>query len=452
MSDEIQKNETDTPGLSRRTFLGKTAQGAAGLAVAGALGTGLALPKRASAAGTTTIDFQSGLTGGDGDAMLALVKQFMKENPNIKVNSQLIQWGTFYTKLFAALAAGKGPDVFVIHLQEMLQFQSKNALFQMDGWFGGSSGLKQSDFTAQELKYTTSQGHAYGVPLDLHGWGLYANPALVQKAGLSMAGPKSPDEFLHYAQKLTLDKNGNNAAAKNFDSSHIVQWGTTTSWDSPPTFLQTLWSFGGDTWSADGKTATLNTPAFTNALNYWHDLIYKYHVCGKPSVVNPITNNLFFGNKLGMRLDGNWIRSFFVQNPKMGHMSWTMPTFGSKDVTWSSGHVLVAPAGLSSDKEAAVRRFVTWLSDHDVQWSETAGHIPARISSQHNPAIAKLWPQNYFAKELSTIGRIETPTVNLGQAETAYTTAVDGYWNGTVSLSKAISSAQSGVQQALSAG
>lgn len=449
-------SEHDTPEqstVSRRDLLSTAGKVTAG-AVAGAAllkaGNAPTVFARSASAGTTTIDFQSGLTGGDGDAMLALVKQFMKENPDIKVNSQLIDWGTFFTKLFAALAAGNGPDVFIIHLQEMLEFQSKNALYQTDGWFGGS-GLQEHDYSSQELGYVGYQGHLYGVPLDLHGWGMYANPALVQKAGLSLAGPKSPEEFLNYMLKLTLDKNGNNAASKSFDPSNIVQWGTSTDWDAPPTFLQTLWSFGGDTLSADGKTATMNTPAFTNALNYWHDLIFKYHVCGKPSVVNPIANNLFFGNKLATRLDGNWIRSFFLQNPKMGQLCWTMPTFGSKDYAWESGHVLVAPAGLGSDKQDAVRRFVTWLSRHDVTWSATAGHIPARTSSQHNPALKSLWPQSFFAKELPTIGRIETTTVNIGQVETAFTNAVDGYWNGTISLSKALSTAQSGAEQALSA-
>jgi ABC-type glycerol-3-phosphate transport system substrate-binding protein len=437
--------------ISRRTLLKTTGKAAAGLAVAGTLGNALAMPYVVSAKNaeaTTTIDFQSGLTGGDGDAMLALVKQFMKENPDIKVNSQLIDWGTFFTKLFAALAAGNGPDVFIIHLQEMLEFQTKNALLQVDNYFGGS-GLQESDYSKQELNYVSYQGHIYGVPLDLHGWGLYANPALIQKAGLSLAGPKTSDEFIHYAQKLTLDNKGHDATMSSFDPSHIVQWGTTTSWDSPPTFLQTLWSFGGDTLSADGKTATLNTPAMTNALNYWHNLIFTNHVCGKPSVVNSITNNLFFGNKLAMRLDGNWIRSFFVQNPKMGHLTWMMPTFGSKEVAWQSGHVLVAPAGLASNKQAAVQRFITWLSRHDVTWSATAGHIPARTSSQHNSMLKNLWPQNYFAKELPTIGRIETPTPNIGQAETAFTNAVDGCWNGTITVAKAQSQAQSGVQQAL---
>jgi ABC-type glycerol-3-phosphate transport system substrate-binding protein len=186
-----------------------------------------------------------------------------------------------------------------------------------------------------------------------------------------------------------------------------------------------------------------------SALNYWHDLIFKYHVCGKPSVVNNVTNNLFFANKLALRPDGDWIRSFFIQNPKMGQLCWPMPTFGKKDVTWESGHVLVAPAGLSGSKQDAVRRFITWLSNHDLQWSETAGHVPARISAQKNPALKNYWPQKVFAAELPSIGRIETTTVNIGQVEDAYTRAVDGCWNGTMSVASAMSQAQSGAQRAL---
>lgn len=439
---------------NRRDFLRLSAATAAGAAAAGSL---VALPAgtasaKSTSASKTTIVFQSGLTGGDGDAMLALVNQFMKENPDISVKSEFINWGTFFDKLFAALAAGNGPDVFIIHLQEMLEFQTKNTLYQVDNWFGGASGLPEKDFSPLAMKYVGYQGHLYGVPLDLHGFGMFVNPALLKAAGLPLTRPNSPDELLHYLQKLTVDKNGHDATQKSFNPSNITQWGISTVWDAPPTFLMTLWDFGGDTLSSDGKTATMNTPAMQNTLSYWHDLIFKYHVCGKPSVVNNITNNLFFANKLALRPDGDWIRSFFLQNPKMGQLCWPMPRFGTvKDYTWESGHVLVAPAGLASDKEAAVRRFITWLSNHDLQWSETAGHIPARISAQRNPALNNFWPQKVFAKELPTIGRVEMTTTNIGQFETAYTQSVDGCWNGTMSVSAAMSQAQSGGQRALSA-
>lgn len=453
MDDEKKTGTGVSDSISRRGFLGKTAQGAAGLAVAGSLGGLVAPPALAASprASKTSIVFQSGLTGGDGDAMLALVRQFMKQNPDISVKNEFVDWGTFFSKLFAALAAGKGPDVFIIHLQEMLEFQSKNALFQVDNWFGGKSGLPEKDFSPTALKYIKYQGHIWGVPLDLHGFGMYANPALLKKAGLPMTRPNSPEEFLHYAQKMTLDKHGRDATSKNFDPKNIVQWGTSTVWDSPPTFLMTLWQAGGNTVSADGKTATFNTPQVKQALSTWHDFIFKYNVCGKPSVVNSVTNNLYFANKLAMRPDGDWIRSFFIQNPKMGRLCWSMPRFnGNKDVAWASGHVLVSPNGLASSKQDAVRRFVTWLSNHDLQWSETAGHVPARVSAQKNPVLKSYWPQRVFAKELPEIGRIETPNQNIGQLETAFTQQVDGYWNGTVSLADAMSKGQSAMSRAMS--
>jgi ABC-type glycerol-3-phosphate transport system substrate-binding protein len=281
---------------------------------------------------------------------------------------------------------------------------------------------------------------------------MFVNPALLKKAGLPLTRPSSPEEFLHYAQKTTIDKHGHDATSKSFDPNNVAQWGTTTNWDSPPMFLTTLWQFGGNTLSPDGKQATLNTPQTRDALTFWHDLIFKYHVCGKPSVVNNVTNNLFFANKLAMRPDGDWIRSFFIQNPKMGRLAWFMPRFGKKDVAWESGHVLVAPSGLSGAKEDAVRRFVTFLANHELQWSETAGHVPARVSAQRDPALRTFWPQNVFAKELPEIGRIESPNVNIGQVQDAYTRPVDGYWNGTESLSQAMSSAQSAVQRAISGG
>jgi ABC-type glycerol-3-phosphate transport system substrate-binding protein len=287
----------------------------------------------------------------------------------------------------------------------------------------------------------------YGMPLDMHGWGFYMNPKLLTAAGLPLRTPASGDELLSWAQKLTIDKKGNNSLSKNFDPSKVAQYGLATSWDAPPTFLTTLWSFGGNTLSADGKTALFNTPQMRNAVNWWHDAIFKYHVASKPAGYDAWL--AYSNNALAMVPDGDWQRNWFPAHKNVTAKSVFMPKFGSTQVTWMSGHVIAAPASLPSDKKNAVYTFMRYLSSKGVEWTTGAGHIPARISQRKSEAVSTLWPQSTYGPELAEIGRIEQPSTVFFDVQDAYTAEIDAAWNNVKSVSAALASAQSRVTKAL---
>lgn len=439
--------------VSRRNLLATGGKVAAGIAAAGAAAqlpvapTVLASSTRAS---SVTLNFMTGLAGPDGQTMQALVNEFNKQHPGITVKMQIIgSWTTFYSKLLPALSSGNAPEVFTTHIQEMLYFQSKGLFLQVDDLFGPS--LPESDFAAQPMKYVQYQGHVYGMPLDMHGWGFYFNPTLLQAAGLPLRSPNTGDELVQWARKLTIDKKGNNGLSKNFDGNNVKVYGLATSWDAPPTFLTTLWSFGGNTLSPDGKKALFDTPQMRDAVNFWSDLIFKYHAVAKPASYGANGPWAAYANKaLAMIPDGDWMRNWFPAHPNVKVQAAFMPRFGPTRVTWMSGHVISCPAGLSGDKKSAAYTFMRWLSGQGLKWTEGAGHIPARISQRKSPAVMKLFPQKVYGPELAEIGRIEQPSTVFFDVQDAYVPAVDAAWNGTKSVSTALSDAQSAVSRALS--
>jgi ABC-type glycerol-3-phosphate transport system substrate-binding protein len=301
------------------------------------------------------------------------------------------------------------------------------------------------------MHYVQYQGHIYGMPLDMHGWGFYFNPTLLQKAGLPLRSPNSGEELTMWARKLTTDKHGNNALSKSFDSGNVKVYGLATSWDAPPTFLTTLWSFGGNTLSADGKKALFDTPQMRDAVNFWYDLIFKYHAVSKPAAYGANGPWSAYANSaLAMIPDGDWMRNWFPLHRNVKVQCVFMPVFGSKRVAWMSGHVISCPAGLSGDKKTAAYTFMRWLSGKGLQWTSGAGHIPARISQRKSRAVMALWPQKVYGPELAEIGRIEQPSTVFFDVQGAYVPAIDGAWNGTKSVSTSLSDAQSAVTRALS--
>ncbi len=65
--------------------------------------------------GEIEINFWSGLGGPDGQSMTDLVTGFVEENPDVKINYQILGWGTFFDKLSAAIVAGSGgPDLMTL--------------------------------------------------------------------------------------------------------------------------------------------------------------------------------------------------------------------------------------------------------------------------------------------------------------------------------------------------
>ena len=74
--------------------------------------------------GGTHISFWNGLTGSDGVTLNAMLAQFVEENPDISVTTEIIPWGTLYTKLQAGYVAGQPPDMFLLHAADLPQFAS----------------------------------------------------------------------------------------------------------------------------------------------------------------------------------------------------------------------------------------------------------------------------------------------------------------------------------------
>lgn len=90
-----------------------------------------------------TIHFWNGFTGPDGRTMLAMVRKFNEENPDVRIVMQRMAWNTYYNKLFVAGPGGRAPEMFVLH-----------------------------------------NGNYYALPLDAYILGIYYNRDLFRRAGI----------------------------------------------------------------------------------------------------------------------------------------------------------------------------------------------------------------------------------------------------------------------------
>ena len=199
--------------------------------------------------GGTHISFWNGLTGSDGVTLNAMLAEFAKENPDVSVTVEMIAWNTLYQKLQTAFVAGTQPDVFLLHASEVPQYGSYGVLRDLGDWYTSGGGwFPDDDISEVTMAGMMYDGVKYGIPLDNHGRGLWINVDMFNAAGISTdvaTEPTTYEGWVELFQKLTLDKNGNNALSPDFDPENVVQWGYAVGEWQNVNFIAALYQEGG---------------------------------------------------------------------------------------------------------------------------------------------------------------------------------------------------------------
>ncbi|MEJ7795449.1 MAG: extracellular solute-binding protein, partial [Nocardioides sp.] len=254
-------------GFSRRGFLTVTA---GGLLVSGCGGgQGVGDTNQAGVGGFTgedyagpalTLAYWNGFTGGDGPAMQALVQSFMDEHDNISIENNTVEWADFYQRLPAAAQAGKGPDVGVMHLDQLATNAARGVISPLDD-LAEALGLAEEDFAPSVWTPGIYQDQRYGVPLDVHTIAMYYNKEHFAKAGISEA-PTDAASLEEACQALQQAGYENPFWMPNQWPGHLM-------------FLSLLWQFGGEPYAEDGSSATYDSEAGTEALTWMRSQVDK---------------------------------------------------------------------------------------------------------------------------------------------------------------------------------
>lgn len=401
--------------------------------------------------GSKQIQFWHGLGGADGATMVDMLKQYSQEKADVSVQAQTYPWDTFYQKLPTSVLARTPPEMAIMHEWAIPQFAQMGVLQRADQMFFDEGLIPKEDFNPEILKKVTVDGVAYGVPFDNHGWGMYYNTKLIKDAGLDPEKlPANGDEFIQWTTKLTTDEAGKHPDEDGFNASKVQVWGTHPTW-LRPTLLSTLWQFEGGVWDPETKKATLASQASVNAVQYWHDLIYKHRVAPAPAGGAPGGGDLYENNKLALWWDGSWNLNYFVDRPKVQEVTKAafLPSLAQgNQAAWMSAHVLVVPQGISGDKLQPTQDLIAWLSKNGSIWA-TSGQVPARLSVQNSGEIGKMWSVNMYAEEFQKIGQMEPSHPAITEIQAAYQPAFDAALNNVTPVKEALQQADQKIQSIL---
>lgn len=239
---------------------------------------------KASAGGTKAVAADTGNTVADGalegeitfwhsftqgarlDVIQATAEQFMKDNPNVKINIETFSWGDFYTKWTTGLASGNVPDMSTALPGHVVEMMDADALVSVDGVI---DAIGRDKFAAAPLSEGEKDGVCYSLPLYSHAQVMWYRKDLLANAGLEV--PKTWDEFAAAAKVLTKD--GVYGCSFPCGSSDLMA----------TRFLNFYVRSGGGSLLTDDLQADLTSDLALDGIRFWLDI---YENCSPKDSVN----------------------------------------------------------------------------------------------------------------------------------------------------------------------
>ena len=379
------------------------------------------------------ITFWHGWTGGAAPVIVPkLIEEFNSEHENITVKGVPQEWGDIAAKMPLAIKAGKGPDVAVLHGDDLATYAAQNLLLNADGIVEGL-GYDADDFPPEVYDKGNYDDVQYAVPWSVTPLGLYVNKTVLAEAGITEI-PTDQESYLAALEALK----GVGVQGEWVDG--YVFTGTFE-------FESLIWQYGGQLYNDDVTEATFNSEAGVQALTWMTDLVADGYspanVAQDGNIKALIAGDTAF----------NWNGVWQTTNTAFEDLDWAaapVPQIGTEQAVWSSSTHWVFPAnkGQNADKTAAAAVFVKWMNDNSLGWAET-GELPADNAVREDPALLEQWPNLApFMDELE-YARYETVSPGIGEANAQITLALNEALSGKKTPQEALDDAAAKANQIL---
>lgn len=332
------------------------------------------------------LDYWTGFTGGDRPFMEDLVRQFNDEHPNISVQMNVVVWAEFYQKTPAAVRSGHGPDVGIMHVDQLATAAAHKTIVPLDG-LADVLGMRDGDFAPAAWDAAVFLGKRYGVPLDVHPIGMYYNKAVMEEAGLDpSAPPEDREQFMSALEELKAK-------------------GIQGFWVSPFLFTGGLMfqslipQFGGSLYDEEGMRATFGDEPGVEALAFMREVIDQGY--SAPNVAQDAEAIAFKNGQNAFIWTGSWSINEYGGTPGLEWGVAPLPVIGEQPAASAGSHqfVVMAQASTNENRLRASRAFVDWMSRQSIEWAKS-GMVPARLEVVESQEFAEMEPQQAFAAEI----------------------------------------------------
>jgi multiple sugar transport system substrate-binding protein len=117
------------------------------------------------------------------------VQLFMEKNPGVTVETEPTEWSSYWSKLNTQVAAGSLPDVMQQDYSYIIQYNDRNQLVDMNA-YAQKGVIDLSKWSDSGLSSGRLDGKLIALSLGTNAWGICVDPAVLQKAGITIDDTK----------------------------------------------------------------------------------------------------------------------------------------------------------------------------------------------------------------------------------------------------------------------
>lgn len=347
------------------------------------------------------------------DVFQKLVTKFNQTHPNIQVDSLFILGSDMaLPKILTSVVGNATPDLLVYNPGITGQIVELDAVTPLDQWW--NQFPHKSEVFPNLLEQLKLNGKLWSLPLWNSNVGIFYRPDLFEAAGITQT-PKTWEELIAVAQKLTLDKNGDG---------HPEQYGILLPLGKGGWTVFTWFPF---VLSAGGGIMTdnypnLNNPAAITAIKFWQQLLQT----GVATLSPPergYEEDAFFAGRVAMQITGPW--SYITKSP-IPFNAFPIPIHTTPATVTGTGNIFMMKT--TSEKQQAALKFLEFIVSQEFQtpWSIGTGFLPVNIKSLNSPEYqdylqTRPWLKVFLdqiplAGSLPTIAGFSRISENLGRA------------------------------------
>jgi len=283
-------------------------------------------------------------------AYKALVADFEKANPDIKVTYVNVPFANAQTKFQTAASTGNGaPDVLRADVGWLPAFAKAGFLVPLDGT---PAAAQKSSFEPQLIQQATYGGKLYGMPEVTDTLGFLYNKKLFTAAGITQAPTSWTALEADAAQIKAKDKV--DGFAFNPASYYAMPF---------------IYGEGTDLIDAANKKITVDSPAATKGMDELNTLVHSPGVSKLDTTANGYANimDAFESGKVASIINGPWETtnilkgSAFTDASNLGIAAVPAGSTGKAGAP-IGGHNLVAYAGADAAHQAASEKFIAFMT------------------------------------------------------------------------------------------
>jgi multiple sugar transport system substrate-binding protein len=328
-----------------------------------------------ASAGCSEISFMAAeYSAGMLDYWQNVANQFMTENPDMKVNIEIINWQQMHDTTAQRIAADRLPDLVNTATIWLPEWADSGAIQAIDPVI--TPELKERFFASMLEKGALYNGQNWGLPIAAGVRGMYWNKALFEQAGLDPEKPPTTWDELYDDAVTIHEKTGKFGFS--FDGKGVQAFRS---------FGYFLWNAGGDLLTEDGKAA-FNSPEGVAALEFMVKLAQSGAIPDPAGVtIEGDEEPMFIAGEDAMIITGGWLVGLIKNgNPDLQYGVSHVPVRDESvtPINWGVTDTLI----MSKDACIPVAtKFIEFMyrAENRTEFSKQVGDMPVTQDAATNP-------------------------------------------------------------------